>query len=207
MPKLSLKPNFFKYLFRKKYEYFYILDFGRSSIKLAILEINKADKQAKILEVHDEPHAHHIGAAEGVEHVEQVAVTIGKVMEKLKNAKNNRAKDVVIGLASEMVYGHSFSYIHKRENSGAKIDLRELKNAIHNAELKAYEDIRKKFVTDSGYSETDVALINSYIQEMRIDGYRVANPLGFEGGELFISVFNAYLPSFYKKMFEDTAEH
>ena len=205
MAKLSIKPDFFKYLFGKKYEHFYILDFGRSSVKLALLEINKAEKTAKIMETHEEPHAHHIGAAEDVEHVEQIATTVKKVMDKLKSGKNARAKNLIIGLASEMVYGHSFSYIHKRENAGVKIDLRELKNAIHNAELKAYEDIRKRFVTDSGYSETDVALINSYIQEMRVDGYRVANPLGFEGGELFISVFNAYLPAFYKKLFEDVA--
>ncbi|MEX0877946.1 MAG: cell division FtsA domain-containing protein [Candidatus Spechtbacterales bacterium] len=208
MKKLLRKPKFFKYLFSKKYENLYVLDLGRSSVKLALVEINKQSKEATILRVAEELHTHNTGATDEVEHIKQITSTVKRAFDSIfsgRKARSGRTKDIVIGLASEMVYGHNFSYIYKRENPEAKIDLRELKNAIHNAELKAYEDIRRRFVVDSGYSETDVLLINSSIQDVRIDGYKVTNPIGFDGEELYISVFNAYLPIFYKNIFDEVA--
>jgi cell division protein FtsA len=37
-------------------------------------------------------------------------------------------------------------------------------------------------------------LVNAAIVDVRIDGYKVANPLGFQGKEVTISIFNAFAP-------------
>jgi len=37
-------------------------------------------------------------------------------------------------------------------------------------------------------------LINATIVEVKIDGYQVTNPLGFQGKEITLSIFNAYAP-------------
>lgn len=206
MGKLSKKPKVFKYLLSKKYERLYILDFGRNSIKLALVEINKQTKEVAILQAVDEIHPHHTGATDEEEHTDQLVDMVKRAFLQLEGSARPKAKTIAIGLASEMVSGHNLSYLYKRENPEAKIDLRELKNAIHNAELKAYEDIRRKFVTDSGYPETDVVLVNSSIQDIRVDGYKVNNPIGFDGQELYISVFNAYMPRFYRNLFTGLAE-
>src|SRR3989344_4935110 len=77
----------------------------------------------------------------------------------------------------------------------------------HFPALNQIEGIRKKFSAESGYSETEVSLINSAIQSIKVDGYEVSNPEGKNGEELQLSIFNAYLPAFYKKVFDDLAEY
>jgi len=47
---------------------------------------------------------------------------------------------------------------------------------------------------ETGQSEIDVRLINAAVVDVKIDGYRVTNPLEFQGKEVSISVFNAYAP-------------
>ncbi|MDX1535294.1 MAG: cell division FtsA domain-containing protein [Candidatus Spechtbacterales bacterium] len=196
----------FKYLFEDKQEYFFLLDFGHSSIKAALLEIDKQSKEAAILDVAEELHPRHLKIAKEPENVSEIAGTIQRAISKLEHPEAKKTTRIVFGLASEMVYGHNFSYNHKRESKNSKIDARELKNVIHTTELKAYEEIRKKFLSESGYPETEVFLLNSSMQDVRIDGYRVANPMGFEGEEILISVFNSYLPIFYKQLLEEVVE-
>jgi cell division protein FtsA len=47
---------------------------------------------------------------------------------------------------------------------------------------------------ETGYNEIDVKLVNAAITNVRIDGYKVANPLGFQGKDVMISIFNAFAP-------------
>lgn len=206
MGKVAEQLQLIKDFVGKKSEYFYLLDFGHFSIKVAFLELNKHTKELNILEITEEIHPRHKGIAGDVIDIEYFTLTAKRALKKLKNPRaKSKVKNLLIGVASEIIYGQNFSYISKRENPDIKIDMREFKNVVHNAEIKAYEDIRKKFVMKSGYKETDVSLINYKIQEIRVDGYRVPNPIDFSGEELFVSIFNAYLPIFYKKLFEDTA--
>lgn len=187
-----------------------MVDFGRSSAKLALCSINKVERTAEIIHAVEEKHPRHGDAPEDVMGVEHIAGTLEHAFAKMRRKglkkRARKTKQLVVGLASEMIYGHAFSYIYKRENPESEIDLRELKNAVHNAEVKAYEDIRRKFVTESGYKEGELALVNSTVQEVRVDGYRVPNAVGFEGRELLVSVFNAYLPNFYKQLFDEVIE-
>jgi len=112
----------------------------------------------------------------------------------------------VIGLSSEMVYGDSTSYLYKREDPNEPIDMREIKNIFHKAELRAYENIRKKFNEETGFSEDQVHLIDATIQAIKLDDRKVIDPIGKTGEELQINIFNAYLPTFYKKFFEDLSQ-
>lgn len=195
-----------KNIFQNKNDYFFLLDFGHSSLKIGFLEIDKQAKEAVILDIAEEPHPEHLKILKEPENISEIASTASRAIGKIAHPQAKKTKNVVFGLASEMVYGHNFSFNHKRDNKNSKIDVRELKNAIHTTELKAYEEIRKKFLSESGYSETEALLLNTAIQDIRIDGYKISNPMGFEGAEILLSVFNSYLPSFYKQMLEEVAE-
>ena len=47
---------------------------------------------------------------------------------------------------------------------------------------------------ESGCADIEVKLINASIVNVEIDGYRVTNPVGFQGRDVSMSVFNAYAP-------------
>ncbi|MFH1720345.1 MAG: cell division protein FtsA, partial [Patescibacteria group bacterium] len=47
---------------------------------------------------------------------------------------------------------------------------------------------------ETGYNEIDVKLVNAAIVDVRIDGYKVTNPIGFQGKDVALSIFNAFAP-------------
>lgn len=182
------------------------MDFGHYSIKLALFEIDKQTKTGKFLDFSEAVHSRHVVSGETAD-FERILATAQKAFSRIKVDKKVKRKYIAVGVASEIAYGHSFTHVHKREDPNRKIDSIEVKNALHNAEQRAYEDIRKKFSAESGYAENEVSIISSAIQNIKIDGYKVASPEGKDGEELQLDIFNSYLPAFYKKIFEDMAEH
>ena len=54
--------------------------------------------------------------------------------------------------------------------------------------------VRGQLAHETGYNEIDVKLVNAAIVDVRIDGYRVTNPIGFQGKEVTLSIYNAFAP-------------
>jgi len=105
-----------------------------------------------------------------------------------------RADQAVLGIAGEMVKGQT-TYVHyERLRPQVKIDLVELKNIVHKVQWKTFDQVRQQLVWETGRSEVDVKLVNAAIVDVKIDGYRVTNPLGFQGKDVTIGIFNAFAP-------------
>ena len=111
-----------------------------------------------------------------------------------KMAGIKKVEKAVIGIAGELVKGTTTTVHYERIKSEIKIDLPELKNIIQKVQWKAFDRIRQQLAWETGHAEIEVKLINAAIVDVRIDGYRVSNPLGFQGKDVSISVFNAYAP-------------
>lgn len=190
-----------------RYDHFYILDFGRFSIKAALMELDKKEKKACILDVVEAsyPNLKIFPERKNCD-LTEITHLIKDLFNKFKKPEHKiKKKTLIIGLSSELVGGYNFSQVYTRENQSTPIDLREIENIIHNLELRAYENIRKKFVIESGYAETEVILINPIIQKFQLDGQNISEPIGEKGKEIFISIFNAYAPIFYKNAIEQIA--
>ena len=189
------------------YDFFYILDLGRFSIKASLMELYKKTNSSLILDVVEASYPNlSILSEMNAEDLSQLSNTIKGLFLRLKKPNNkSKNKYLIIGLSSELVSGASCSNIYTREDPSSQIDTREVKNMIHNLMLRAYEDIRRKFTIESGYSETEVVLINTAIQKLQVDGQNTTDPIGKTGKEIFVSLFNAYAPSFYKNAIEQVA--
>lgn len=118
----------------------------------------------------------------------------GKAIEQAIQTAEGYPKEVIIGIAGELVKGVTSRNTYVRTESHTKIDLAELKNIIHKVQWKSFEETRSQLAYETGYNEIDIKLVNSAIVDVRIDGYRVTNPIGFQGKEVQISIFNAFAP-------------
>lgn len=116
------------------------------------------------------------------------------IEQATKMAKIKKVEKTVIGIAGELVKGTTTTVHYERIKSEIKIDLPELKNIIQKVQWKAFDRIRQQLAWETGHNEIEVKLINAAIVDVRIDGYRVSNPLGFQGKDVSISIFNAYAP-------------
>lgn len=101
---------------------------------------------------------------------------------------------LILGVGGELVKGATSQITYRRRNPGEKIHQEELKNIIHKVQWKAFEKVRGDLAYETGFNEIDVKLVHAAIVDTRIDGYKVSNPIGFQGRELAMSVFNAFSP-------------
>jgi len=103
-------------------------------------------------------------------------------------------KNTIIGIAGEFVKGSTTTVHYERAKPEIRIDMPEIKNIIQKIQWKAFERIKKQLAYESGHADIEVKLINASIVNVEIDGYKVNNPVGFQGRDVSMSVFNAYAP-------------
>lgn len=104
------------------------------------------------------------------------------------------AKDAVLGIAGELVKGGTTSVSYRRAKPEVKIDQAELMDIIERIQTQAFEDVKKQLSWETGKRELEVKLVNAAVVDVHIDGYRVTNPVGFQGKDVTIQIFNAFAP-------------
>ncbi|MFT7184601.1 MAG: cell division protein FtsA [Oceanicoccus sp.] len=103
-------------------------------------------------------------------------------------------QQLILGVAGELIKGATSRITYKRRDPSTKIHQEELKNIIHKVQWKAFEKVRSDLAYETGFNEIDVKLVHAAIVDTKIDSYKVSNPIGFQGRELTMSVFNAFSP-------------
>lgn len=129
--------------------------------------------------------------------VTDIAAVIRNCKEALAEAERMAAvspDQLVLGIAGELVKGATRTVRYRRHEPQTKIHIEELKNIIHKVQWKAFEHLRAEMAYETGYNEIDVKLVNAAIMDIKVDDYRVPNPIGFQGNDVVVSVFNAFSP-------------
>ncbi|MBI4708824.1 MAG: rod shape-determining protein [Candidatus Portnoybacteria bacterium] len=170
------------------------LDIGTEFVKALIVGIDEREKKGEIIGAGLEPQKISHMVAGAVTDIHGVAQTSKIAIESSEKEAGIKIDQAVIGIAGEFIKGVTLTFSCERKNPKEKIELTELKNIIQKIQWKAYNKIRADLAEESGISEIEVKLINATIIDVRIDGYQVTNPLGFQGREVTLSIFNAYAP-------------
>lgn len=189
------------------FNYAMALDIGTEVVKALVFKIGSKKEGGLVVgvgKVRQELGNMQSGAVSdisGVIKTSQRAIDIAKEKAGIK-----KVKSAIVGIAGELVKGTTTTVHYERVNPEVKIDLPELKNIIQKVQLKAYERIRRQLAWETGQNEIDVKLINAAIADVRIDGYQINNPLGFQGRDVSISVFNAYAPMIHLGAIQSIAD-
>lgn len=129
--------------------------------------------------------------------VTDIGSVINNCQEAIEDAEKMAgvsANQLIMGIAGELVKGATTTISYTRREPDTKIDLAELKNIVHKVQWKAFDEVRSEMALETGYNEIDIKLVNAAIVDVKIDSYKVSNPLGFQGKEVTISIFNAFAP-------------
>ncbi len=116
------------------------------------------------------------------------------------------ARDVVIGIAGELVKGMTSTVSLKRPQPDKHLDVEELEHIIKRVQDRALQNARQRLAYEMGQKEVDVRLVNSALVSIEIDGYKVTNPVGFQGREIAIQLFTAFAPMIHIGALERVAE-
>jgi cell division protein FtsA len=112
----------------------------------------------------------------------------------------------VIGIAGELVKGASTVVRYKRAEPSDPINMPELRKILDRVQYRAFERAREQLTWETGYKELEVKLVNTAIVDVQIDGYRVTNPIGFQGKDVSIQLFNAFAPMVHLGALQSVAQ-
>lgn len=170
------------------------LDIGTEFVKAIIVEISEEGGKPKIIGFGKYPQKlgdMHNGA------IMDITSVIENSKEAILQAQENAGVDpsqIILGMAGELVKGDVTTVEFKRKHPDKKIDLDELQEIVQKVQREAFKTARQKIAEDTGFPELEIKLVNAAIVSVNIDGYKVTNPIGFQGENMKITIFNAFSP-------------
>jgi cell division protein FtsA len=176
-------------------DYYLALDIGTEFVKSLVYKIDEESQKGvvygvgKVRQKLGNMNSGAVSNIEGVIDTCRKSIVLACQEAGIKNIKNT-----IIGIAGEFVKGSTTTVHYERANPEIRIDMPEIKNIIQKIQWKAFERIKNQLAYESGHADIEVKLINASIVNVEIDGYRVTSPLGFQGRDVSMSVFNAYAP-------------
>jgi cell division protein FtsA len=105
-----------------------------------------------------------------------------------------RPEQVVIGIAGELVKGFTTVHDQERLKPDVPITQAELGKLIEAVQRKAMGEAERSVTWETGLQSVDVRLVHAAVVGAWIDGYAVTNPIGFQGRNVRIAIFDAFAP-------------
>ena len=171
------------------------LDIGTEVVKALVFEADLKDNKGVVIGVGKKRQERKNMQSGAVSDITGVINTCKEAIKiACQRAGIKKIRKGIVGIAGELVKGTTTTVHYERAEPESKIDLPELKSIIQKVQEKAYERIESQLAWETGQNDIEVKLINAAIVDVRIDGYQVSNPIGFQGRDVSISIFNAYAP-------------
>src|SRR4029078_2536539 len=90
-------------------------------------------------------------------------------------------------------------------NPNRELSIDEMSRIIELVQERAEAKARSSLSWELGGKDVDVRLVNSALVRLDIDGYKVTNPVGFQGRDIMVEMYTAFAPMFHIGALERTA--
>ncbi|GAC1392373.1 MAG: cell division protein FtsA [Candidatus Saccharimonadales bacterium] len=138
---------------------------------------------------------------------------IGAVVSNCDAALNQAEKQAgisvrttVIGIAGELVKGTTTTVKCTRKDPLKALDIIEVDKIIGLVQQRAEAKAKQQLAWELGGKDVEIRLVNSALVNIDIDGYKVANPVGFQGKEVVVQLYTAFAPMIHIGALERTAQ-
>lgn len=117
-----------------------------------------------------------------------------------------QAKRVVIGMAGELVKGVTNTIRYRRPRPDKILDETEMEFIIEKVQERAQGRAQRHIALETGNMDVEVKLVNSALVSIHIDGYKVSNPIGFQGRDVAVQIYTAFAPMVHIGALEKVAD-
>lgn len=180
------------------------LDIGTEFVKALIAKVNGED-----LEI--------VGAGRKRQNVgdmyggaiADIAGVVQNCEEALGQAEEQaglQAKKAVIGIAGELVKGVTDTIRYRRPQPDKPLDDNEMEFIIEKVQERAQLKAQRQIALETGNDEVEVKLVNSALVSIHIDGYKISNPIGFQGKDVAVQIYTAFAPMVHIGALEKVAD-
>ncbi|MDR0360703.1 MAG: hypothetical protein LBJ87_14730 [bacterium] len=175
------------------YRHFSTLDIGTDLVKVLVLR--RDGPEAVVLGVGREPQHPHAMQGGAIADIDAVIEACSQALEAAEDMAGVVPGQVVVGLGGELVKGFSSTVSYPREQPEAKVRENEVRNLLQLVEKRALREAQGLLELERSYGELEARLVHSAIIGVRMDGYPVISPIGFQGRNLEVTVFNTFAPT------------
>ncbi len=137
--------------------------------------------------------------------IQAVVANCNEALSAAENQAGVSARSAMIGIAGELVKGTTTTIRFSRKNSVKELDLEEVSHIIGLVQERAEVKARQQLAYELGGKDVEVRLVNSALTSIDIDGYKVTNPVGFQGKDLEVEMYTAFAPMIHIGALERTA--
>ena len=185
-------------------DYLVGLDIGTEFVKALIARVNGETLEiVGVGRARQEVSDMHSGA------IADIAGVVRNCEEALAQAEDQaglRAKKAVIGIAGELVKGVTNTIKYRRPQPDKALDVAEMELIIEKVQERAQGKAQREIALETGNEDVEVKLVNSALVSIHIDGYKVSNPIGFQGRDVAVQIYTAFAPMVHIGALEHVAE-
>ncbi len=180
------------------------LDIGTEFVKALIAKVD--DDQLNIVGVgrtRQDVSDMHSGA------IADIAGVVQNCEQALSEAEEQaglQVKRVVIGIAGELVKGVTNTIRYRRPQPDRPLDVAEMEFIIEKVQERAQGKAQKQIALETGNEDVEIKLVNSALVSIHIDGYKVSNPIGFQGKDVAVQIYTAFAPMVHIGALERVAD-
>lgn len=141
--------------------------------------------------------------------IADIAGVVRNCEEALAQAEDQaglQAKRAVIGIAGELVKGVTNTIKYRRPQPDKPLDVAEMEFIIEKVQERAQGKAQREIALETGNEDVEVKLVNSALVSIHIDGYKVSNPIGFQGRDVAVQIYTAFAPMVHIGALEHVAE-
>ena len=105
-----------------------------------------------------------------------------------------QVKHTIVGIAGELVKGSTSMVRYRRPQPEKPLDEAEMQFIIEKAQDRARMKAQRQVAIETNNQDVEVKLVNSALVSLHIDGYKVSNPIGFQGKDVAVQIYTAFAP-------------
>src|SRR3954468_19845792 len=184
-------------------DYIVALDIGTEFVKALIGRV--AGDQVEIIGVgraHQDLADMQAGA---IADIAAVVANCDKALAAAEQQAGASARTAMVGIAGELVKGTTSTVRFTRKSPSKEISIDEMARIIELVQERAETKARQQLTWELGGKDVEVRLVNSALVRIDIDGYKVTNPVGFQGKDVLVEMYTAFAPMIHIGALERTA--
>jgi len=185
-------------------DYVVALDIGTEFVKALIAKLTDDDLEiVGVGRARQDISDMHSGA------IADISGVVRNCEEALSAAEDQaglQAKRVVIGIAGELVKGMTDTIRYRRPQPDRPLDASEMEFIIEKVQERAQNKAQRQIALETGNEDVEVKLVNSALVSIHIDGYKVSNPIGFQGKDVAVQIYTAFAPMVHIGALERVAD-
>ncbi len=189
---------------KKSDDYIVALDIGTEYVKALVAKIEGDD--VKIVGVGRSRQELGDMYAGAIADISGVVKNCEEALIEAETQAGLQAKRVVIGIAGELVKGVTNTIRYRRPQPDKPLDSGEMEFIIEKVQERAHNKAQKQIALETGNDDVEVKLVNSALVSIHIDGYKVSNPIGFQGHDVAIQIYTAFAPMVHIGALERVAD-